>query len=200
MLLYTIPLSLLILTISFYFAKNSKIKQKKILIIGGTSGLGLELARELYGIGNIITITSTSKFKLDKILKSFKYSSQSIINGFVLNSKVDPVQSGQNFDIIFYCAGISIPGYFSEQDIEKFQQQIEVNYIGMIRTLYHFKKYNNKHFDFIMFSSTLALFSIPGFASYSPSKSCLKSFGKYFISLINKNKQGRITHTHTHKT
>lgn len=176
MFLYSLLSCFLIGILFFYLRRGNTIQRKKILIIGGTSGLGLELAKKLYRNGNQITITSRSKDKLDKTLKIFTYSNQSIINGFVFDSKTDPVQSDDNYDIVFYCAGLSIPGYFSDQKIDQFQYQMNVNYIGMLRSLYFYQKYNNRPFYFVMFSSTLAFLSVPGFASYSPSKACLKSF------------------------
>lgn len=176
MLLHIALSGLLILAILLYYRSSSYVKYKNVLVIGGSSGIGLEIARILYKAGGKITITSRSKPKLDEILKSFPFSNMASITGFILDSKSIPSLVEQNYDAIFYCAGFSIPGYFSDQNLEIFQQHIDVNYIGMLRSLYFYKKYNKNLFDFIVFSSTLALFPIPGFASYSPSKICLKSF------------------------
>ena len=42
-----------------------KMKQKTVLITGGTSGIGLELARQLLGRGNTVVVTGRDQGKLD---------------------------------------------------------------------------------------------------------------------------------------
>ena len=43
-----------------------ELKNNTILITGGSSGIGLELARQLMGLGNTVIITGRDQTKLDQ--------------------------------------------------------------------------------------------------------------------------------------
>ncbi|ELA42143.1 uncharacterized protein VICG_00786 [Vittaforma corneae ATCC 50505] len=181
---------LLAILLSVYLLYNRRITGKNIFIIGGTSGLGLSLAKYLYSLGNNIVITSRKNENLDNVLKSFEKSQISTISGRVFDSLHDLINVEENFDYIFYCPGMAVPGYFKDQNDDIFEIQIKLNYLGMIRSLYHFKKCNRFPFKFIMACSTTALFTFPGYSSYAPSKACLRSFfesARYELKAENVN-------------
>jgi len=165
-----------ILIAANYAMPRSAITDKSICIIGGTSGLGLALAKEAFALGNRITITSRSVARCKKTLNSFEDSNISSITGKVFDSVTNLTDIGKDFDYVFYCAGMAIPGYFKDQNPEVFERQMDLNYTGMVRTLYHLKRSRRRPLTFVMVASTLALFTLPGYSSYSPSKAALRVF------------------------
>lgn len=167
---------LLAIILAVYSPFNRKITGKSIFIIGGTSGLGLSLAKYFYSLGNNITITSRKSENLENILKTFEKSHISSISGRIFDSLHDLINVEESFDYVFYCPGMAIPGYFKNQNDDVFDRQIKLNYLGMVRSLYYFKKCNRSPFTFVLACSTTALFTFPGYSSYAPSKACLKSF------------------------
>lgn len=161
----------------FYCTKEDtkkKYKNKKIIIIGGTSGLGLSLALKLSN-WNDVTITGRRQFN-DKYLpvKFLKMDVQKII-------KID-----NNYDVIFYCAGYAVSKYFDHLDMNEIKDEFEVNYFGAVKVLKtiinerenknnnnEFKCRDNRKLDFILIGSPLSFFTLPGYSAYSPTKSAL---------------------------
>jgi 3-dehydrosphinganine reductase len=186
-LLYSFPhlkmdvFAILIIILPFIYLKyvhKNRIVNKNVFIVGGTSGLGLSLAKYIYSLGNKVVIASRSTDNLEKAIKSIQSVpiENSTISGRVFDVLSNIIPVDEKFDYIFYCPGMAIPGYFTNQNDDIFDLQIKINYLGMIKTLYHFKKCNKPPFKYVMISSTTALFTFPGYSSYSPTKSCLKSF------------------------
>ena len=44
-----------------------KLKQRTVLLTGGTSGIGLEFAKQLLALGNTVLITGRNRDKLGKV-------------------------------------------------------------------------------------------------------------------------------------
>lgn len=158
-------------------AKCSYITGKKILIVGGSSGLGLGLAKLFLKMGNKVTITSRSKERIDEMVEKMALpGSTSLLCGKAFDCLDKSTFFAESFDFIFYCPGLAIPGFFPCLSEQEYETQHKLNYLGMINTLYHFWKVSEGPFAFIVASSTTALFPVPGYASYAPSKASIDSF------------------------
>lgn len=167
---------------------KSILKDKKILVIGGTSGLGREFAKQLYLQGNTVTITSRD-------IKAARQTASQIEDMGIKRSKIQclemdildeklPVQT--EYDYIFCVPGFSISKYFKDQDISDFRAQMDLNYLATVNSLYKFKNQNKIPFIYIVISSTAALFYFPGYSSYSPTKSALLVFAKSVYPELHK--------------
>lgn len=150
-----------------------KYKGKKILIIGGTSGLGKALAKDLKKRGSAVTISSRDAFKIEEHLKSqYKTLSLDITD----QKSVDRIPN--YFDAIFCCAGFAIPSLADKIEIDKIEEMIKCNFLGPVRVYMHLLKSVSpeKRKGLVFISSTLGLHSFTGYGMYSPSKSALSSF------------------------
>ncbi|KAM0679379.1 3-dehydrosphinganine reductase [Binucleata daphniae] len=150
-----------------YKDKQINYKNKNVLVIGGTSGLGKSLAKILFDLNANVTVASRSANKTQT-----KYN---VLVLDVSDIKSFPAQT-TNFDVIFCCAGIAKPGYFANLQTSDYQNQMNTNFIGTVNSLHHFYKHNVKPFKFVMVASTVALYTFPGYSAYSASKAALKSF------------------------
>lgn len=146
-----------------------EISDKRILVVGGSSGLGLALAQILKEAGNDVTITSRSIQRLEELRSRWGFETK------VLDVNAMDSQESADFDYIFCCAGISRPSYFVDQPFELFKETMSTNYLGTVAVLKHYTGVNKKPMRFIMIGSTLSLLTFPGFSSYSPSKAALLS-------------------------
>lgn len=164
------------------------IKNKRVLVIGGSSGLGFAIARLLYLSGNNITITSRTQKNLEKAIEQIKSEPKNLdssntnlpgdINGKVLDVLKDDsfINFEIGFDIIFCFPGFCIPKYFKDLEISDFEDQLEVNFLGVIRSLKYFRENNGKPFSFVAMNSTTSNFFFPGYSCYAPSKASLHAF------------------------
>lgn len=146
------------------------IRGKKVLVIGGSSGLGLAFAALLREAGNDVTVTSRSTERLRPLEERCGLKTKALD---VRMPVPDPDQT--DYDYIFCCAGVSHPSYFSDETLEQFEEAMGTNYLGTVAVLKHYTATNKRPMKFVMVGSTLALFTFPGFSSYSPSKAALLS-------------------------
>jgi 3-dehydrosphinganine reductase len=119
--------------------------QKLALITGGSSGIGLALARSLAAQGTDVWILARDPERLEaalhqvraaQILSTQKSGALSVdvsdrnqvtqVVGEFLEKTGTP-------DFLFNCAGAAHPGYFEKLDLEIFDWMIQVNYLGTVR-------------------------------------------------------------------
>lgn len=126
-----------------------KLFQKHILITGGSSGLGRELAKECFFKGAKVTLIARNKSTLidtaKKICRGVDNTGQGeciqvfdvdINNPDKLESVIDRAESrfGEIF-LFFACAGSMKGGYFLDTNLKTFREQIETNYLGTVNSL-----------------------------------------------------------------
>lgn len=158
------------LTIIYIMLKRNKkivFSDSRILVVGGTSGLGLSLARQLNNLDAKVTVASRTAKDL---IPGIEHISIDILNPETFQNLPT------DYDYIFCCSGSSKPGFFNDLDQSDFCTQMELNYLGPVNMLHYFLRCNKKPFNYIFVSSTAAFFTFPGYSAYSPSKCALKSF------------------------
>jgi 3-dehydrosphinganine reductase len=169
---YFLPISIALNYIFAIRTKREKIYNKNILIIGGSSGLGYSFAKIFSLSLNRVWATSRD----DTLIREMNRSS--FINFFhcdVFDTDTFEKETTE-YDIIFYCTGLSLPGYFTKKSVKEFELCANTNYLGMIKILKHYTKINKKPFDFVMIGSILTVFPLQGYSTYCPSKSAMLSF------------------------
>lgn len=116
-------------------------RDKFILITGGSTGIGLALARQLAALGANIAITARRLENLEKALKEIEQHALSgrFVHAFPSDVSIkEEVYSRfreliQQFgvpDILITCAGVTHPGEFLELSDDIFQWNMDVNYYG----------------------------------------------------------------------
>jgi 3-dehydrosphinganine reductase len=117
---------------------------KHVVITGGSSGIGKEIARQALANGAKVTIMARNmetlllaKKELDNEVKSvFKTTIVSVDCGSGERAVADAFQvavsSHGDVDVLVNCAGTSVPGVFEELDESVFQQMMHVNYFGAV--------------------------------------------------------------------
>lgn len=169
---YFLPITIALNYIFAVKTKKQKIYNKNILIIGGSSGLGYSFAKIFSLSINRVWATSRNLNVINEMNKS------SLINYFHCDVfDTDTFEKGlTDYDIIFYCTGLALPGNFVKISVKDYELCASTNYLGMIKILKHYTEINKKPFDFVMIGSTLTVFPIQGYSTYSPSKSAMLSF------------------------
>ncbi len=161
-----------------------KLTGNTILITGGGSGIGEEMARQLLKRNNTVIVTGRSKSKLDQFKKQFPEVT-TIISDVSQVTQIQALydnvtQEFPHLNILINNAGImkSINFHDSSLEIETLTDEIDINLKGPIRMakvfLPHLKKKNSA--AIMNVSSGLAFVPLPASPIYSATKAALHSF------------------------
>ena len=160
------------------------LKNNTILITGGTSGFGLEFAKQLSELGNIVIVTGRNQQKLDETKRMFPnvYIFQSDVTDtdsiVELHEKV--TKQFPDLNILINNAGEMRKLNLNDtaNDLNNIGREIEINLLGPIRMtqqfLPHLKLQNNA--AILNVTSGLALVPFPIAPIYGATKSGLRSY------------------------
>ncbi|KAL6121795.1 hypothetical protein NUSPORA_01224 [Nucleospora cyclopteri] len=164
--------SLIILIFFLYFKMQrftkTRINNKKILIIGGTKGIGYELTKCLQNNNDVTVLARKQEILLNKTVKFVKCD--------IMKPETYKNIPTYDYDVIFCCPGVCKPSLYENSDIDDLKNHLDINFIGPISILHHLKRLSTKPFTYVLFSSTLSLFTLPGYSFYSPAKAALLNF------------------------
>lgn len=155
--------------------------QQIVLITGGSSGIGLALAKKFMENDNTVIITGRNLSKLENVQKAFP-SIHIFQNDVADDEEVRMLADGiqekfGGIDILINNAGIMnlIDAGNEMNDLHKQMEEIEINYNSPIRVLHYFlpqlKKSNNA--ILVNVSSGLAYIPFAQAPTYSGTKSAL---------------------------
>lgn len=99
---------------------------KNFLIIGGSSGIGLELAKLLSEENQNVTIASRTS---DNIPSSANFIELDILNN------ISDISFPDELDGLIYCPGSINLKPFHSLKIENFKDDIEINYFGAVKSI-----------------------------------------------------------------
>lgn len=155
-----------------------------ILITGGASGIGLELAKQLSQLGNTIIITGRNQTKLDKAKKELPKIQT--FQSDVSDPKAIPVlfdkvtKAFPNLNILINNAGImrTINVHDPEGDLKDVTAEVETNLCGPIRMVKQFLPFlkSKPTAAIVNVSSGLAFVPLPLSPVYCATKAGLHSF------------------------
>ncbi|MDA8637745.1 SDR family oxidoreductase [Rhodospirillales bacterium] len=162
------------------------------IITGGSSGIGLAIARILAKSGHDLTLIARGEDRLKAAQTELnvlcQHPEQKIAMRPVDVSDYEQVQVEINAAIdklgspsdVYLSAGIVDPGYFKDLEIDKFRNNMDVNYFGCVHVSKAvlpsmIQKHGGK---IILISSAAGLIGLWGYGAYSPSKFALHGLGE----------------------
>lgn len=165
-------------------------QNKVALITGGSSGIGLALAKSLSAMGAHVWVIARRPERLEaalgSILDARKDSQQKcgVVAGDVsdwdqVTSAVERVIQEVGIpDLLFNSAGVAHPGYVQDLDIKIFRWMIDVNYLG---TVYATKAclpgmLQRKSGHIVNISSMAGFLGVFGYTAYGASKYAVSGF------------------------
>jgi 3-dehydrosphinganine reductase len=163
---------------------------KKVIITGGSRGIGLALAKEFARAGADITIVARDEDRISQALKSIKAATQvesQTITGLSLDVTRD-LDVSKCFDVwiakygtpdlIINSAGYARPGHVEDLSLDVFRQTMEVNYFGTVNCVKAvLPSMLAKGYGVIVNISSMSGFlGIYGYTAYSGSKFAVTGF------------------------
>lgn len=162
-------------------------KGKHVVITGGSSGLGLALAKELTGRGAVVVLIARNSEKLEKAReeitknggKAYAFSSDvSSMESITATFKKIDSEVGAT-DILISSAGILREGYFDQLSVDTFREIIETNYFGVLNAIKAFLPSIIKQKGRIVnIASVAGLMGVFGYTPYCSSKFALVGLTK----------------------
>jgi len=160
-----------------------KLSNRTVLITGGTSGIGLELARQLLDRGNSVIITGRDQEKLNaaKRILPGVHILQSDVGDPDAIAAVHETVLGRfpAFDTLINNAGIMRNLKLCDpRDLKDITREIDINLSGPVRMIQQFLPHlkTRKGALIVNVSSGLAFIPFPASPVYSAAKAALHSF------------------------
>ena len=158
-----------------------KYTKQTILITGGSSGIGLALAKKFLENDNTVIITGRNLPKLETVQKEFPkihIFQSDVTDDAEVRMLVDDVEEKfGGLDVLINNAGIMVlvDAGNERNELQKQMQEIEINYNSPIRVLYYFLQQLKKSKNAVLINVSSGLAYVP-FAQapvYSGTKSAL---------------------------
>jgi NAD(P)-dependent dehydrogenase (short-subunit alcohol dehydrogenase family) len=149
-----------------------------VVISGASSGLGLALARHYLECGAIVAAVARRGELLQTLAAEFPNQVHSyaldVRDAAALQQAADDFMTRAGVpDVVIANAGVSV-GTLTEyaEDIDAFQQVMDINVLGMVKTFQPFVALmrGNRHGTLVGIASVAGLRGLPGAGAYSASK------------------------------
>lgn len=171
-------------------------KNKWVLVTGASSGLGLEMARQLaYQHQANLILLARRKDKLEELKAELEPGAKVSVKVIVadlsdlndVDKAIDAVlKDGQLYGAILN-AGVTYFGRNSDLPWEQFQTMLQTNVVSVVRItnrlVAHFEATGNEG-GILIVSSMAALFPVPYQSAYSATKAFILSFARALVHEI----------------
>ena len=144
---------------------------KNILLIGGSSGIGLSLVNQISQDHNVYAACRSS----NSLPENVNY-----INYDVLNDELDSSSFPETIDSFIYLPGSINLRPFKSLSIESFKEDLEINFIGLIKSLKSVLKNltASNSASIVLFSTVAVQRGMPFHSSVSSSKGAIEGLAK----------------------
>ncbi|MFM1878941.1 MAG: hypothetical protein RLZZ241_1807 [Bacteroidota bacterium] len=143
---------------------------KKLLVVGGTSGIGLELVRLLHKHFEIILLSRNAQSIADLSVKHLKFD--------VLTDTPPLDELPEKIDGFVYCPGTVNLKPFKMLSLDAFKSDVDLNYLGLVKVLQPLMERFNPGSSLVFFSSVAATKGMPFHTSVAGSKAAIEGFGR----------------------
>jgi 3-dehydrosphinganine reductase len=167
------------------------LRDQHVLITGGSSGIGLALARQSAAAGARVSLIARDPVKLGAAQAAvsaivggaaqvFTCSADVSVEREALEALAAAERVHGPVDILITSAGVARPGYFEEVPVAVFERTMAVNYFG---TLYLLKAVipamrRRARGTVVLISSGAGLCGLFGYTPYAPSKFALRGLAE----------------------
>jgi 3-dehydrosphinganine reductase len=166
-------------------------RDRHVLITGGSSGIGLAIARQAAAAGARVSLLARDPQKLSAAAAAVRAQAPQspvaftvvadVADEAAVASAVRAAEAAHGpVDVLIASAGVARPGYFAELPVEIFRRAMDVNYFG---TLHAIKAVTpsmvaRRSGQIVIISSGAGLVGLFGYTAYAPSKFALRGLAE----------------------
>lgn len=156
---------------------------KRVVILGGTSGMGLVTARMLLDEGARVLVTGRSQTGLDSAKRALGADAIVVPSDARSLTDIDALAAlvGTEFntiDLLFVNAGFSIPTPFANVTEDIYDEMFDLNAKGPFFAVQKLSPLINRGGSVVLTTSVANAKGLPGQAAYGAAKAALRSFAR----------------------
>ncbi len=172
---------------------------KNVFIFGGSTGIGLSLAKALSARGAHVMIFARTRSKLESAAREIEAVRQNSLTRVawrevdVADEKNVSAVTEESLkdsgvpDLLINCAGRAYPGYFEDISFKQFDETMKVNMYGIWNTCKALVPHMKKKGGWIINTSSMAGFlGVFGYTDYAASKFAIIGFSESLRNEIEK--------------
>ena len=158
-------------------------QDKKVVIIGGTSGMGLATAKMLMEGGARVLVTGLSKSGLESAQKELGKGALVVSSDARSLTEIDALASRvkaefDTFDLLSVSAGFSIRAPLESMTEAAYDEMFNLNAKGPVFAVQKLAPLINRGGSVVLTTSIANVKGMPGNASYGAAKAALRSFAR----------------------
>ncbi len=156
---------------------------KKVVIIGGTSGMGLATAKMLLDDGARVLVTGRSKAGMESAQKELGKDALVVSSDARSLTEIDALATRvkaefDTFDMLFVNAGFSTPAPLESMTEAVYDEMFNLNAKGPLFAVQKLTPLINRGGAVILTTSIANVKGMPGNAAYGAAKAALRSFAR----------------------
>ena len=145
--------------------------KKNILLIGGSTGIGRQIAEDLMAENDVI-VASRHRNDLPEAIKHFEFD--------VMKDDISALELPEKIDAFIYCPGSIDLKPFKMLKPENFEKEMQLNFFGLVRSVHGIldKLKAADQASLIFFSTVAVKIGMPFHTSIAASKGAIEGFAK----------------------
>ena len=160
-----------------------KLEGKTALVTGGSSGIGLAVARRFAEEGAYVFITGRRQDQLDAALASIGGRVEAVqgdvTNGSDLSRLFDAIKAKTpSLDILVTSSGVSEFAMLDTTTETHFDRAFDLNVRGMVFTVQHAVRHMPQGGAIVLIGSIAGAMGNPGYGTYSATKAAVRSYAR----------------------
>ncbi|HKL36159.1 MAG TPA: SDR family oxidoreductase [Salegentibacter sp.] len=145
--------------------------KKNILLIGGSTGIGLEIANQLVKENNVI-VASRNKGELNDDIQHLEFD--------VLNDNIEELELPDELNGLVYCPGSINLKPFKMLKHKDFEAEMNLNFLSLVKVIHGVMPKLKKadHASLVFFSTVAVKVGMPFHTSVAAAKGAIEGFAK----------------------
>ena len=155
-----------------FLIHNNNMEKKIVFIIGASSGIGYEIAKQLVAKNYIVYNGSRNKCEIAGVINH----TVDVTNPHTIKNAFEKIiKAHGNIDVFIYSAGFSMAAPFEVTEEKDYRYLFEVNFFGLVKTLEYVipKMRDQQHGQIVGISSMGGILPIVFDPFYSASKAAM---------------------------